>query len=94
MPRHVSASDLVVRRAIGTRLRRWRLDRGWSQGELAEAVGLSQPALSNYEAGRRDMPLTIASAIALELELSVVDLTGVAHPEPGASSGAAPSIKR
>jgi transcriptional regulator with XRE-family HTH domain len=39
--------------ALGERLRRSREFLGLSQGEVAEHLGLSRPAVSNMEAGRR-----------------------------------------
>lgn len=42
---------------------------------------MSQPTLPNYEAGRRDIPLTVAAAIALELDVSLFDFTGTELPE-------------
>jgi len=38
---------------VGTRIARLRAQRGWSQRELAGAVGLDQSAVSRVEAGRR-----------------------------------------
>ncbi len=61
-------------KANGQRLREWRTRRGHSQRVLANAAGITQGALSNYEAGRRDIPLSVALAIASELNVSLSDL--------------------
>ena len=45
----------ALARSVGARLREIRLLRNVSQRRAAEAVGLSQPALSLYEGGMRDI---------------------------------------
>ena len=49
--------------AVGARLREIRLLRKVSQQRAADAVGLSQPALSLYESGARD--IRVADLLAL-----------------------------
>lgn len=44
-------------RVVGERIRLWRARRGLSQDKLAELLGISQPTLSNYERGKREVPL-------------------------------------
>jgi len=41
-----------ARTALGRELRRQRVARGWSQEDLAEAIGASQAMVSNWELGR------------------------------------------
>lgn len=67
-------ADPVMRREIGVRLRRWRLSHGRSQRDLADLVGVTQPTISNYEAGRRDIPFVVAAAVAAEFNTSLDDL--------------------
>lgn len=43
---------------IGSQLKELRLSRGWRQSEVADKVGLSRPAISNIEAGKRALTLT------------------------------------
>lgn len=50
-----------ARQALGTRLREAREYLGYSQDEVAKALGLPRPAISNMEAGTRKVE-------ALELE--------------------------
>ena len=38
---------------LGDVLRAWRLDRGLSQAEAAERVGVTQPTWSDWEAGKK-----------------------------------------
>jgi len=54
----------VFDRRIGERIRRARIEAGLTQEELAERVGSSQDALSNYERGTRKISLDGLVAIA------------------------------
>lgn len=42
-----------LRTCLGERIRRRRMELGWSQDELAERVGSWQPSVSDWECGRR-----------------------------------------
>lgn len=42
---------------LGERVRRIRLDLGWSTEKMASKIGLSQESVSNWEAGRTKIPL-------------------------------------
>lgn len=68
------------RRALGRRIRAWRLRRGLSQADLAEAIGVTQSSLSNYENAKRDLPASILIRIAEELEVELSDLAGHVTP--------------
>jgi transcriptional regulator with XRE-family HTH domain len=41
---------------LGTRLKRLREERGWSQAQLAERVGLTQAYIALLETGKRKRP--------------------------------------
>lgn len=43
---------------IGKQLKELRMSRGWRQSEVADRTGLSRPAISNIEAGKRALTLT------------------------------------
>lgn len=49
---------MINNKNIGKQLRDLRLSRGWRQNEVAEKVGLSRPAISNLEAGKRSLTLS------------------------------------
>ncbi len=51
-------------RRLGERIRQARMEAGLSQEELAERVGSSQDAISNYERGTRKISLDVLVAIA------------------------------
>ena len=48
------AHDLWYIFFMNERLRQLRLEKGLTQKQLAEAVGLTKNALGNYESGRRE----------------------------------------
>jgi transcriptional regulator with XRE-family HTH domain len=50
--------------------------RGWSQGELARRVGVSQPAVSRWLANEREPGFREAIAVARELGVSLDVLAG------------------
>jgi transcriptional regulator with XRE-family HTH domain len=55
-------------------LREWRLRRELSQTEVARVAGVTQASLSNYETGKRDMPLSTFLGVVGALDVSVGDL--------------------
>ena len=59
---------------VGLRIREWRLRRELSQAQVARLAGITQASLSNYENGKRDLPLTTLLAVARALNVSVGDL--------------------
>lgn len=61
----------VAARSIGERIRQARKSRGFSQSDLAARIGVSQPAIANWESGVHDpRRLTLAKlADALEAPL-------------------------
>ena len=55
-------------------VRVWREHRGLKVGELAARAGISQPYLSQIEAGKKDGTLKTMAAIARALDVDVDDL--------------------
>ena len=49
---------MIDKHKIGKQLKELRISRGWRQAELSDRVGLSRPAISNIEAGKRALTLT------------------------------------
>lgn len=73
---------------LGTRLARLRKQRGYTQGELAEKVGIGQVLVSAYETGRRRFSAEMAVRFALALEASLDELL---HPKAKRVSGKIPN---
>lgn len=63
-----------ARADVGQRIRAWRLRRELSQAEVARLAGITQASLSNYENGKRDLPLTTLLGITGALNVSLGDL--------------------
>lgn len=49
---------MINNKHIGLKLKELRNSRGWKQTEVADMVGLSRPAISNIESGKRALTLS------------------------------------
>lgn len=80
---------------IGGAIRLMRLERGWSQAELAGRAGISIAMLSRYERGTRAPSLTNFGAIldALAIDLGALDdrLDRVNERQPRPALGGVPA---
>lgn len=72
--RTVEDERSALRTDVGQRMRLWRLRRELSQAEVAKRVGITQASLSNYENGKRDLPLPTLVGVACALNVSIGDL--------------------
>ena len=59
---------------VGRRLREARRRRGLSQSEVSQSAGITQASLSNYETGKRELPLSTILNLAAALDVSLGDL--------------------
>lgn len=64
----------ALRSDVGVKIREWRLRRELSQADVARRAGITQASLSNYENGKRDMPLSTLMGVASALNVSLGDL--------------------
>lgn len=62
---------------IGARIRKYREDRGLSQKELAEKIGISNGRLSNWEQGINRPNADIIAVICKALDVSASELLDV-----------------
>ena len=54
----VLGGDILINtKRIGKQLKDLRVSRGWKQKDVAERVGISRPAMSNIESGKRSLTL-------------------------------------
>lgn len=60
---------------IGQRIKQARLNKGWTQDELAAAAQITSAAISRYEKGQRNPRIEHLQAIANALGVSTFDLT-------------------
>ena len=64
----VIAETQIAARSIGDRIKRARKSRGFSQADLARRVGVSQPAIANWESGVHDPRRLMLAKLADALE--------------------------
>ena len=64
----------TLRTDVGVKIREWRLRRELSLADVARRAGITQASLSNYENGKRDMPLSTLMGVASALNVSLGDL--------------------
>lgn len=57
-----------------THLRRLRTERGWTQAELAERLGVSRNSVNAIETGRYEPSLTLALRIGRLFKLPVEEI--------------------
>ena len=79
MPRR---RDQDLLRKVGQRVAKARRNRGWTQEQLAEAIGIEPVTLSRWETGDRALSLSTLAAVAARLEVSLGDLLDVGRPVP------------
>jgi len=74
----VPAPISPVHGAIGVELRRLRVERGLTQHEVADRVGVHRTYLNQIEAGSRNVSLGILAKLAHVLETRLSSVVGVA----------------
>lgn len=60
------------------RIRDCREDKDWTQAQVAEYLGIDQRTYSNYETGRREIPVHLLIALSKLYGVSVDYLVSVA----------------
>ena len=80
-------------KALGSRVAQLRKDRGLTQVQLAETLGLSQQVVASYEVGRRRIPVSMLQALAQSLLVGIDALLGNAA-KARAKRGPAPVLAR
>ena len=63
------AEPLLIR--LGERIRKLRKQRGWTQAEMAEKVGIDRSFLADVERDKRNISLLNLNIIALGLQISL-----------------------
>lgn len=62
---------------VGEKVKNWRLERGYTQKDLAEKIGVKYWVILQYEKGNRRIPIERLYAIAEALSISITDLIPV-----------------
>jgi len=78
------------RKSIGQRITRLRKERGYTQKELVNKIGISQKLLSAYEVNRLKLSAEMAIRLANALEVSADELFGLKSQK---NSESKPSLK-
>lgn len=61
---------------IGYNIRKLRLEREWTQGELADRLGVSRSAMGNYEREKREPGIDLLIKLADTFNVSIDELVG------------------
>lgn len=69
-----------IRRQLARNLKRLRLEKGWSQEELAYQAGLHRTYVSGVERGVRNPTITIVAVLAKALGVSPAELLSARSP--------------
>jgi transcriptional regulator with XRE-family HTH domain len=75
---------------IGERITRLRKERGYTQRELGERIGIVHGLVSDYETGKLRLYDEMVSRFALALEVSTDEILGL---KGNTSNGKKPSLK-
>ncbi len=67
---------------IGTTIEHMRIERGWSQDELADRIGITKSSLSRMENDNQWPRPDTLEALAAALEIKVYQLFALADAEP------------
>jgi transcriptional regulator with XRE-family HTH domain len=71
------------RTELGRRLVELRLKAGFSQAQLAQAVGLPQRTIANYETIANYIPSSVLPSLANALGVSIEEIIGLPAPKGG-----------
>ena len=61
-------------KTFGTKLKRERMRKGWSQAELAAKFGVTREYVARLESGRHDPPLSTVERLAEILRINIMKL--------------------
>lgn len=64
-----------IRIQLGDRVRALRQERGWTQVEMADFLGMDRSYLSEIENGKKDPSLSMLKVMAEGLSISISKLT-------------------
>jgi transcriptional regulator with XRE-family HTH domain len=73
----MTADDKKFFQELGKRMAQWRKERGLTQAELAELLGISQQSVASYEVGRLRIAISMLPKLARVLGVPVDALLGL-----------------
>ena len=81
--------------ALGQRIAQLRHERGWTQQELAEKLGVAQQTLAHYEVARIRVPASTLPLLATLFMTPIDTLVGHAqHTQRTSKRGPAPKLQQ
>ena len=87
----MAADDKEFFVALGQRIAQLRHERGWTQQELAEKIGVAQQTLAHYEVARIRVPASTLPLLATLFMTPIDTLVGHAqHTQRSGKRGPAP----
>ena len=66
-------------RKLGEKIKELRTERGLSQKQLADKIGVATNTVSQYESGKSKTSIDILSNLAIELDTTTDFLLGLEH---------------
>lgn len=90
----VSATERAFYVDLGQRIAALRRERGLTQVQLAEVMGVAQQTLAHYEAGRLRLLAGALPTLADQLGVSVEDLIGASTKRRNGKRGPQPKIQQ
>ena len=91
----MAADDKEFCVALGLRIAQLRKERGWTQLELAEKLGVAQQTLAHYEVGRIRVPASTLPVLATLFMTQVDVLVGyVQHARRAGKRGPSSQLQR
>ena len=79
---------------LADRIRHHRLQRGFEQKELAERIGITGNAISNWETGRARPDVSLLPVICDALDITLYELFGLEGPNARLSADETKLIER
>jgi transcriptional regulator with XRE-family HTH domain len=80
--------------ALGLRIAQLRKERGWTQQELADKLGVAQQTLAHYEVARIRLPASMLPALATLFATPIDVLVGHGQPRQAGKRGPASQLQR
>lgn len=90
----ISSDERAFFVAFGERLTQQRKAQGLTQVQLAEALGVSQQAVTAYESGQRRVPLSLLPLLAQTLGTSMDAMIGTPASRRASKRGPAPKLQQ
>jgi transcriptional regulator with XRE-family HTH domain len=86
----MSAEDDLFYEQLGRAIAKLRKERGLTQAQLAEMLGISQQHMLSFEKGRRRVPAAALPKLSEVLGVPIEDLLGASAPK--SKRGPAPKL--